>query len=118
MSMPREHAESLYHEWIDAVWRRRVITPDLIDAAFVGHWPTGDVEGPAGLESVVAQTHSMFEKLDFAVDLGPLVDGDYVIGRWTGVGSSARGETRFTGNDILRLRNGKVVEYWPATASS
>nr|WP_264023174.1 ester cyclase [Mycolicibacterium pyrenivorans] len=36
--------------------------------------------------------------------------------RWIATGSTKDGPVRYTGNDILRVANGRVVEYWAGTS--
>jgi hypothetical protein len=49
--------------------------------------------------------------------LGPLADGNLMAGRWIGHGRHSSGEARFFGNDILRIADGRVAEYWTGTSS-
>jgi predicted SnoaL-like aldol condensation-catalyzing enzyme len=57
----------------------------------------------------------MFTTLDFALELGPFTDGDFVIARWTGVGRTPEGEMPLLGHDILRVSDGRIAEYWVAS---
>ena len=55
----------------------------------------------------------MFDELSFELEVGPLVDGDLVAARWSGVGRAADGEeSAFLGHDLMRLRDGRIAEYW------
>jgi hypothetical protein len=109
-------AHTVFARWIDEVWAQARIPDDLVAEDFVGHWPDRDVHGRDGLAAVLEQTHGMFDALEFRIVLGPLSDGDLLAGRWTGVGRHADGEARFFGNDILRLRDGRIAEYWTGTS--
>jgi hypothetical protein len=84
---------------------------------FVGHWPDRDVRGPADLESTIQDTHNMVDELTFTIEVGPLVDGELVAGRWSGRGKTDGSVTRFVGNDILRFVDGRFVEYWTASSA-
>ncbi|HET6735400.1 hypothetical protein [Mycobacterium sp.] len=53
-----------------------------------------------------------------AAEVGPLVDGGLVAGRWVGTGKTQDGPMRFTGNDILRSADGRFVEYWTGTSTA
>ena len=108
----------LYRRWLEELWAG---TPgaaeQLVAEEFVGHWPDRDVHGPAELAAVVAQTRAMFTELTFALQVGPIVDGDLVAGRWTGTGTTPEGPVGFSGNDVLRVAQGRFVEYWAASSS-
>ena len=59
----------------------------------------------------------MFSDLSFVIEVGPIVEGDLVAGRWIGTGETEDGPMRFTGNDILRVADGRFVEYWTGTST-
>jgi ketosteroid isomerase-like protein len=106
----------LYRRWLDELWNGGPDAAErLVTADFVGHWPDRDVTGPDGLAAVVGETHAMFTDLSFTLEVGPVAEGDLVAARWTGRGRTAEGPMSFFGNDILRVRDGRFVEYWVAT---
>ena len=108
----------LYHRWLDELWGGDLETAaELVTDDFVGHWPQGEVRGPVELAAVVDQTHSLVAGLTFRLEVGPVAEGDLVAARWTGTGRTADGPTTFAGNDLLRVRDGRIAEYWPATTS-
>jgi hypothetical protein len=61
----------------------------------------------------------MMADLDFAIQVGPLRDGDLVAGRWIGIGRGPDGPVSFTGNDILWLTGDgqRFAEYWTGTSA-
>ncbi len=59
----------------------------------------------------------MFSELTFELEVGPIAQGELLAARWTGTGRSDDGETRFFGNDLLRLRDGLFAEYWVASSA-
>lgn len=64
----------------------------------------------------MTQTRGMFSSIVFALQVGPVAEGDLVPARWTCPGTTADGRTvAFVGNDLLRVVDGRVVEYWPAS---
>lgn len=79
------------------------------------------IRGVAGITQWVQQTRAALN-VEFTVEVGPLVDGDYVVARWTAAGTYRGGfpgstapagtALRFAGTDILRVESGKIVEYW------
>ena len=64
---------------------------------------------------LIRETRAMFESLEFALEVGPVEQGEFVAARWTGVGRTAEGETPLLGNDILRVADGRFAEYWVAS---
>ncbi|MGB5951736.1 MAG: nuclear transport factor 2 family protein, partial [Ornithinimicrobium sp.] len=74
------------------------------------------VHGPQGLIEAMTQMHDMFSSITFEIEVGPIVEGDLVAGRWRGHGTRTDGESMaFVGNDMLRVADGTFVEYWVAT---
>lgn len=110
------NTKSMYHRWITELWSGQRIAAELVSDDFVGHWPDREVRGPAELQDVVDETRNMFSDIQFRIEVGPLVDGDYVAARWVGRGRGDSGEVTFTGNDILRIADGRFVEYWTGTS--
>lgn len=90
---------------------------ELVTEDFVGHWPGRDIHGPAELEAVVGETHKMLADLKFVIEIEPFVDGDLLAARWIGTGAAKDGPKRFTGNDILRIADGRFAEYWTGTSA-
>ncbi|KRE27861.1 polyketide cyclase [Mycobacterium sp. Soil538] len=101
---------------MNELWAGETIAGELVSDDFVGHWPTRDIHGPEELQAIVDDTRSQLRELMFVVDVGPFVDGDLVAARWISTGSNKRGPARFTGNDILRVADGRIVEYWTGTS--
>jgi hypothetical protein len=62
----------------------------------------------------------MVPDLNFAIQIGPLSDGDLVAGRWVGDGHSSEGPVSFTGNDILPLSGDgqRFAEYRTGTSTA
>jgi len=111
--------QALYDRWIIELWNGRPIAAEIVTDDFVGHWPGCEIRGPQGLSEVIEQTRNMFSELTFAIELGPLRDGDLVAGRWVGTGVGPDGPVSFTGNDILRLAadGQRFAEYWTGTSA-
>ena len=107
----REASAELYRRWLE-LWNGDLgVAEEVAAPAFVGHWPgrPAMVGSREELVAVVEQTRAMFPDLRFAIELGPLVDGDLVAARWTGIQA---GEHFLSGHDILRVAGGRLVEYW------
>lgn len=108
-------APELYRRWID-VWNDPAADPGaIVTDDFVGHWPDHEAAGPEGLRHDLEQLRSAFERIEFRIDVGPFADGDLVAARWSGTGVHGAVQSRFAGNDILRIRDGRIAEYWVAT---
>lgn len=110
--------ELLYRRWIDELWCGRTgSAAEVVDESFVGHWPDRTVRGVEELTGPIADTHSMLAPLSFSIEIGPFGQGDLVAGRWRGRGRSGDSPVEFIGNDILRVHDGRFVEYWVASAT-
>jgi SnoaL-like domain len=109
--------KALYERWINELWAGQPVAADLVSDDFIGHWPDRDVRGPAELQAIIEETRNMLADLTFAIEIGPLVDGDMVAGRWVGTGRSDDRPVSFTGNDILRMDGDRFAEYWTGTSS-
>ncbi|TRW86374.1 ester cyclase [Mycolicibacterium sp. 018/SC-01/001] len=107
-------AVALYHRWIKELWGGERIARELVSDDFVGHWPTFDVHGPDQLQAIIDDTRARLRELLYVISVGPLVDGDLVSARWISTGATTSGPARFTGNDILRVADGRIVEFWSA----
>jgi predicted SnoaL-like aldol condensation-catalyzing enzyme len=106
----------LYHRWLFDLWSGRFeVAEQIIAPDFAGHWPEQEVNGRDALVELIRSTHAMFESLEFELALGPFVDGDFVLARWTGVGRTAEGSMPLLGHDILRVADGRFAEYWVAS---
>ncbi|OBB96206.1 ester cyclase [Mycobacterium sp. 852002-30065_SCH5024008] len=111
--------QALYTRWITELWAGRPVGSEIVTDDFVGHWPDRDVHGPEELQQIVEETRNMMADLTFAIELGPLSEGDLVAGRWVGTGHGPDGPVSFTGNDILRLAGDgrRFAEYWTGTSA-
>ncbi|MCV6975417.1 nuclear transport factor 2 family protein [Mycobacterium bourgelatii] len=109
----------LYRRWIDELWAGQPVAAEIVTEDFVGHWPDREVHGPHELQQIVDQTRNMLSDMTFAIQIGPLHEGDLVAGRWVGSGRGPDGPMSFTGNDILRLADDgqRFAEYWTGTSA-
>jgi steroid delta-isomerase-like uncharacterized protein len=82
--------------------------------------PTEGVPGAEGQKQIAAAFRSAFPDLIFAVDL-VMGEGDCVAARWTAAGTHTGAwagqeptgrSMRFSGVNLFRFRDGKVVEIW------
>jgi predicted ester cyclase len=97
--------------------------PELaVHAALIDGSPSSALRGPEGQAAMITQIRAAFPNLTFTTEVGPLRDGDFLIGRWRadghyvggfpGATAAAGAPIAFTGTDTLRLHDGRLVEYW------
>jgi predicted ester cyclase len=124
----RALAERITQSWLE-LWNgdysqaEGLISPGFqLHAALLDGGDGSAISGPEGLVSMVSQIRGPFPDLKFGIQVGPIVDGDYIVVRWTATGTYAGGfpgalaepgtVVTFTGTDTLRSRDGVLVEYW------
>ena len=112
-----DSAKALFERWINELWAGEDVAAEIVTDDFVGHWPDREVHGSDELQAIIAETRNMLADLTFEIELGPLVDGEMVAGRWVGRGRTDNGPMSFTGNDILRIEDGRFAEYWTGTSA-
>jgi hypothetical protein len=119
-------SRTLWNRWI-GLWNGDLAELDLIiHPEFILHRspppPTGGpVRGRDGLGVWIHRTRTLFAGLHFTVEVGPIVDGDLVAGRWVadgiyqggipGATAAAGTRVRFHGNDIWCAEGGQIREY-------
>ena len=91
---------------------------------YIEHNPLpGQGPGTAGLDRLAASYFTVFPDLHTRVD-AVLRDGDYTVVRWSGQGTHEGDQmgvppthrsVNFSGIDILRTADGKIVEHWGET---
>ncbi|MDT5348730.1 MAG: hypothetical protein QOH91_2017 [Mycobacterium sp.] len=87
----------MYGCWIVELWAGRPIAGQIVTEDFVGHWPERDVRGPAELQQIVEETRNMMAHLSFAIEIGPLCDGDFCRRTLCWHGCGPDGPVSFTG---------------------
>jgi predicted ester cyclase len=123
--MSVEANKQLYRRWLLELWNGNLaITDQIVTPAFVGSWPgrPGLVQGPKELAEIIRMSRAIFQDVTFAIEVGPVADGELVAARWIGHGSykgGMRGVTApagtrvsFSGHDLLRVEAGRFAEYW------
>lgn len=127
-TLPDTQLRDLYHRWSE-LWRGDFShAEEILDPGFVVHQARPDgsdseaTTGPRRLLPEIEQTRAAFGDIAIAVDLGPIVDGDLVSARWTMRATYEGGlaeatapvgtKIAFSGHDILRVSDGRFVEYW------
>lgn len=106
-------AHALYRRWLNELWAgQTAVAQEILADDIQGHWPDRDTSGRDAAVARIAETLEMFDQITFEIDVGPLAEGDLVAARWIGVGRSSDNELSFFGNDVLRIADGRFVEYW------
>jgi steroid delta-isomerase-like uncharacterized protein len=116
--------KALVRSFYERVWNRGEVgaAADVFAPDYVRHdlRPSQAGPGPAGQSKIAAEFRAAFPDLHMEVDL-MIAEGDLVAARWTTDGTNTRswaGEAptgrraRFSGVNIFRISDGKVVELW------
>jgi predicted ester cyclase len=125
--MTSHDAAMLWDRWID-LWNGdleyadEIIHPDFAIHRIPPPRISDQLDGRDALLAWIKQTRSLLGELRFTVEVGPIVDGDWVAGRWIAEGTYRGGipgstapagsHVRFHGNDIWRAEGGVIREYW------
>lgn len=126
--MSSQTNKELWNAWSD-LWNGKLsIADEILAPSFVAHFaPAGnspsEVRGPAGLTQWISGVTAAFTDYSFTTTVGPVADEDYIAGRWVfratyqggmpGASPDAIGNpVEYAGMDMLRVEDGKIVEYW------
>ncbi|HEX9124403.1 MAG TPA: ester cyclase [Actinomycetota bacterium] len=122
--MGSEENKSLVRRFYEEVWNKGnvSVTSEVFAGDYVRHdlRPTQALPGPAGQAKIAADFRAAFPDLRMRVDL-ILAESDLVAARWTCEGTNTgrwggRAPTNqpatFSGVNVFRFRDGKVVELW------
>ena len=121
-------AGALYRRWLPELWSApdgelESLAAGLFTPSFAIHQAGASYEpGPAAAVSLIRQGRAPFRDVDVRIEVGPIVDGDFVSARWTFAGAYAGGlpgvsaeegtRVSFGGIDIMRAEGGRFAEYW------
>jgi hypothetical protein len=120
----RQTGSDLYRRWA-SMWNGNLaLADDIIADGFVAHLTADAVSFPQEIRDArsvalwVEFIRGRGVDLAYSVELGPIADGDLVVGYWRLVGfrKAADGGALVpfekVGIDILRHRNNRLVECW------
>lgn len=93
---------------LDGLVAENVIT----HAVMVGQVTEAPMVGREALGGWIGQMQAAMPALRFMIEVGPLVDGDLIALRWRVQGHYGPAHVSFTGTDILRVTDERIVEYW------
>jgi predicted ester cyclase len=120
--------KQIYALWIKA-WNEditilsQITDPDCeVHQARVDGKPSEKLKGLESLETIISEGSSFFRDIKMTLEVGPIVEGDYISARWNFFGIYQGGmkgaktkvgeKISFSGIDIFRIKEGKIREYW------
>jgi steroid delta-isomerase-like uncharacterized protein len=122
--MPPAENKKLVRRFYESAWDRGEleVIDDLFADDYVRHdlRPADPAPGPEGMKRLTADFRAAFPDLRFQVDI-VIAEDEHVAARWTASGTHTGrwGEVEptgrratFSGVNIFRFENGKVVEIW------
>ena len=122
--MSTEYNKALIRRFYEEVWNQGHLAAadDIFADDYVRHdlRPGNPLAGPAGQKKIAADFRAAFPDLRMTIDL-VIAEGDMIAARWTTEGTNTGQwgnvpptgkRARFSGVNIFRIENGKVVELW------
>jgi steroid delta-isomerase-like uncharacterized protein len=119
-----EENKAVIRRFCEEVWNKGNldVMKEIFAADYVRHdlRPGTPPPGPEGQKKIAADFRGAFPDLHTTVDL-MVAEGDMVVVRWTTEGTNTGPwggipptgkQARFSGVNIFRMKNGKVVEIW------
>jgi steroid delta-isomerase-like uncharacterized protein len=114
--------ESVVRRFFEELWNDGDLdcADDVLAAAHVHHLGDDRLEGPDALKDAVRGFRTAFPDLHFALE-DVVSDRDRVVVRWTATGTheaefggilASGKQVRWTGIDLVRLEDGRIVELW------
>jgi len=121
--MSTEQNKEIMRRFYEEFWCKSNVdaVDELVDPDFVDHqWPADWPQGLEGLKMLIRNLRKAFPDMHETVE-DIIAEGDKVVGRFTLHGTH-NGEflgipptgkrVKMDGIDILRIKNGKIVEFW------
>ena len=117
-----EENKTLVRRFFEELWNQETmaVADELLAPTHVHHFPDGDINGPDGVKQLVSTLRTAFPDFHMSTD-DVIAEADKAVMRSTihgthqgeGMGSSPTGKTiTYTGIDIFRIAEGKIVERW------
>ncbi len=124
LAMSIEENKSLIRRFCEEVWNHGLldVVTEIFAEDYVRHdlRPGKPIPGPEGQKRIAADFRTAFPDLHMTLDL-IVAEGDLVVTRWTTAGTHTGqwgsipptgNHAVFSGVNIFRIHNGKVVELW------
>ena len=113
---------ALARRFIDECWNQGMVSiiDTLLAPGHVHHLPNGDIHGAENIKGLIVDVRTAFPDYVITID-DEIVAQDKVVFRWTArcthlgdfYGLSPSGNSiEYTGIDIIRCANGRIVELW------
>ncbi|QBD75747.1 hypothetical protein EPA93_06890 [Ktedonosporobacter rubrisoli] len=126
--MASQPHKELWKPWFE-LWNGKLsIADEILAPNFVAHFaPVGsspaEVRGPEGMKQWIGGILAAFADFSFTTTVGPLAEDNLIAGRWLfratyqggfpGASAAVVGKrVEYAGMDLLRVEDGKIVEYW------
>jgi predicted ester cyclase len=120
--MSTEENKMLVHRFFEELMNQRnlALADDLFAPEYVHHFPDEDIHGPDGVKQMDKGLLTTFPDWHISTD-DVIAEGDKVVVRFTihgthegeGFNISPTGKrVVYTGIDIFRIADGKIVEQW------
>lgn len=120
--------KEIYKLWMKA-WNEDIsILNKITDIDCIVHQerfdgkPSDKLKGVKSLETIILESSNFFRDIEMTLEVGPIVEDDYISARWIFSGIYKGGmdsakvrsgkSISFSGIDILRIKEGKIKEYW------
>ena len=122
--MSIEDHKALIRRFYEEVWNKGNL--DAADTIFADDYvrhdlrPGNPLPGPAGQKKIAADFRAAFPDLHMTIDV-IVAEGDMIAARWTMEGTNTGQwgnipptgkRAKFSGVNIFRIANGRVVEIW------
>ena len=122
--MSIEDHKALIRRFYEEVWNKGNL--DAADTIFADDYvrhdlrPGNPLPGPAGQKKIAADFRAAFPDLHMTIDV-IVAEGDIIAARWTTEGTNTGQwgsipptgkRAKFSGVNIFRIANGRVVEIW------
>ena len=111
-----EENKAIAQRWLDEFWSagNLAIAEEIFAPTYVRHDPQGPMVGLDAIRSYVAAQRADFPDMHFTAD-DVLTEADRVVIRWTATATHTPTKRfiTFSGMDILRIVEQKIVESWP-----
>jgi len=122
--MSIEDHKALIRRFYEEVWNKGNL--DAADTIFADDYvrhdlrPGNPLPGPAGQKKIAADFRAAFPDLHMTIDV-IVAEGDMIAARWTTEGTNTGQwgnipptgkRAKFSGVNIFRIANGRVVEIW------
>jgi steroid delta-isomerase-like uncharacterized protein len=116
---------ALARRFIEECWNQGTVRliDDFLAPDHVHHLPAGDIHGAEEIKGLIVDVRAAFPDYVITID-DEIVAQDKVVFRWTAHGThlgdfygmSPTGNfIKYTGIDIIRCANGRIVELWNQT---